>query len=56
MRNSCALPAWSIELLVPVEQTDTEGRAQRLRALRERFRLELGHPLDGVTANELRWF
>ena len=33
-----ALPAWSIQLLVPVEQTDSEGRAQRpCRPLRERL-------------------
>ena len=52
-----ALPAWSIQLLVPVEQTDTDGRAQDLADLYESaFRLELGAPLDPVTANELRWF
>ena len=52
-----ALPAWSIQLLVPVEQTDTEGRAQDLADLyKSAFRLELGAPLDPVTANELRWF
>jgi hypothetical protein len=52
-----ALPAWSVQLLVPVKQTDTEGRAQDLADLYENaFRLELGAPLDAVTANELRWF
>jgi hypothetical protein len=52
-----ALPAWSIQLLVPVEQTDSEGRAQDLADQYENaFRLELGAPLDPVTANELRWF
>ena len=52
-----ALPAWSIQLLVPVTQTDREGRAQDLADLYERaFRQELGAPLDPVTANELRWF
>ena len=52
-----ALPAWSIQLLVPVEQTDSEGRAQDLADLYESaFRHELGTPLDPVTANELRWF
>jgi hypothetical protein len=40
-----------------VKQTDTEGRAQDLADLYENaFRLELGAPLDAVTANELRWF
>ena len=52
-----ALPAWSIQLLVPVEQTDSEGRAQDLADHYETaFRHELGSPLDPVTANELRWF
>ena len=52
-----ALPAWSIQLLVPVEQTDSEGRAQNLADLYENaFRQELGAPLDPITANELRWF
>jgi hypothetical protein len=52
-----ALPAWSIQLLVPVEQTDNEARAQDLADLYEKaFRHELGAPLDSVTANELRWF
>ena len=52
-----ALPAWSIQLLVPVSQTDHEGRAQDLANLYEQaFRQELGAPLDPVTANELRWF
>lgn len=52
-----ALPAWSIQLLVPVSQTDREGRAQDLANLYEHaFRQELGAPLDPVTANELRWF
>jgi len=52
-----ALPAWSIQLLVPVAQTDREGRAEDLADLYENaFRQELGAPLDPVTANELRWF
>ena len=52
-----ALPAWSIQLLVPVEQTDKDRRAQRLAELYESaFRQELATPLDPVTANELRWF
>lgn len=52
-----ALPAWSIQLLVPVAQTDHEGRAQGLADLYEHaFRQELGAPLDAVTATELRWF
>lgn len=52
-----ALPAWSIQLLVPVAQTDREGRAQELAGLYEHaFWQELGSPLDPVTANELRWF
>jgi hypothetical protein len=52
-----ALPSWSIQLLVPVEQPDTEGRAQHLAELYESaFRQELAAPLDPVTANELRWF
>ena len=51
-----ALPAWSVQLLVPVEQTD-KGRAQRLAEHYESaFRQELAMPLDPVTANELRWF
>src|SRR5574339_39875 len=52
-----ALPAWSLQLLVPVNQTDTDGRAQRLAEHSESaFRQELATPLDPVTANELRWF
>jgi hypothetical protein len=51
------LPAWSIQLLVPVDQPDREGRAQHLAELYEdAFRQELAAPLDTVTANELRWF
>ncbi len=52
-----ALPAWSIQLLVPVEQTDTDGRARDLAdRYEDAFRRELAAPLDAVTANELRWF
>ena len=52
-----ALPAWSIQLLVPIEQGDDDGRAERLaNAYEKRFRQELAAPLDAVTANELRWF
>lgn len=52
-----ALPAWSVQLLVPVEQTDKDGRAQRLAEHYESaFRQELAMPLDTVTASELRWF
>jgi hypothetical protein len=50
-------PAWSVQLLVPVNQTDTDGRAQRLAEVYEdAFHQEFGTPLDPVTANELRWF
>jgi hypothetical protein len=52
-----ALPTWSIQLLVPVEQTDRAGKAQDLADVYENaFRQELAVPLDAVTANELRWF
>jgi hypothetical protein len=52
-----ALPSWSIQLLVPVDQSDKDGRAQHLAELYESaFRQELAAPLDPVTANELRWF
>jgi hypothetical protein len=52
-----ALPAWSIRLLVPVDQTDRDGCAQHLADDYEGvFRQELASPLDTVTANELRWF
>ena len=52
-----ALPAWSIQLLVPIDQGDGDGRAQRLAdAYEKAFRQELAAPLDAVTANELRWF
>ena len=52
-----ALPAWSVQLLVPVKQTDKDGRAQRLAEVYEdAFHQEFGTPLDPVTANELRWF
>ena len=52
-----ALPAWSIQLLVPVDQTDRNGRAQHLAdGYETAFRQELAAPLDAVTANELRWF
>ena len=52
-----ALPAWSIQLLVPVELPDKTGRAQGLADVYENaFRQELTVPLDLVTANELRWF
>ena len=52
-----ALPAWSIQLLVPVELPDKTGRAQSLADVYENaFRQELTVPLDPVTANELRWF
>jgi hypothetical protein len=52
-----ALPAWTIQLLVPVEQLAGDGRAGHLADLYESaFRQELGAPLDAVTANELRWF
>ena len=52
-----ALPAWSLQLLVPVTQTDTDGRAQHLAELyHNAFHQEFASPLDPVTANELRWF
>ena len=52
-----ALPAWSVQLLVPIDQPDPDGRAQRLAEHYESaFRQELATPLDPVTANELRWF
>src|SRR5262245_48012688 len=52
-----ALPAWSIRLLVPVDQTDRNGWAQHLADDYEGvFRQELASPLDTMTANELRWF
>ena len=52
-----ALPTWSIQLLVPVEQVDREGRAVHLAEQYEKsFREELAAPLDAITANELRWF
>jgi hypothetical protein len=52
-----ALPAWSIQLLVPIDQGDGDGRAQRLADVYEKaFQQELAAPLDTVTANELRWF
>jgi len=52
-----ALPAWSVQLLVPVEPSDRDGRVQRLAdAYEHAFRQELAAPLDAVTANELRWF
>lgn len=52
-----ALPAWTIQLLVPVEQLDGDGRARHLADLYESaFRQELGAPLDPVIAHELRWF
>ena len=52
-----ALPAWSVQLLVPVKQTDKTGGAQRLAEVYEdAFHQEFGTPLDPVTANELRWF
>jgi hypothetical protein len=52
-----ALPAWSVQLLVPIDQPDPDGRAQRLAEHYENaFRQELATPLDPVTANELRWF
>ncbi len=52
-----ALPAWSVQLLVPIDQPDPEGRAQRLAEYYESaFRQELAMPLDHVTASELRWF
>jgi hypothetical protein len=52
-----SLPAWSIRLLVPVQQTDRDGWAQHLADDYEgAFRQELAAPLDTVTANELRWF
>lgn len=52
-----ALPAWSIQLLVPVAQHDQQGRAKHLADQYERaFRQELAAPLDPMTASELRWF
>ena len=46
-----------MQLLVPVQQTDKDGRAQRLAEVYEdAFHQEFGTPLDPVTANELRWF
>ena len=52
-----ALPAWTVQLLVPVEQMDKDGRAQQLaKTYEDAFRHELASPLDAVTANELRWF
>lgn len=52
-----ALPAWSVQLLVPVDQTDRDGRAQDLaNTYEDAFRQELASPLDSVTASELRWF
>ena len=52
-----SLPAWSVQLLVPVKQTDKEGCAQRLAEVYEdAFHQEFATPLDPVTANELRWF
>ena len=52
-----ALPAWSLQLLVPVNQTDTDGRAQHLAEVyQDAFHQEFASPLDPVTANELRWF
>jgi hypothetical protein len=52
-----ALPAWSVQLLVPIDQPDPDGRAKRLAEHYESaFRQELATPLDTVTANELRWF
>ena len=51
-----ALPA-SIQLLVPVDQSAKDGRAEHLAELWEgAFRQELAAPLDPVTANELRRF
>jgi len=52
-----ALPAWSVQLLVPVDQSGREGRAQQLAEVYDKaFRQELAAPLDAVTATELRWF
>ena len=52
-----ALPAWSVQLLVPFDQAGGEGRAQQLAEVYDKaFRQELAAPLDAVTANELRWF
>ncbi len=42
-----ALPAWSIQLLVPVKQTDVDGTAQDLAGLYEdAFHREFATPLD----------
>ncbi len=52
-----ALPVWSVQLLVPIAQTDKDGKAKRLAEVYEHaFLQEFGTPLDPVTANELRWF
>ena len=42
-----ALPAWSIQLLVPIDQGSRDGRAERLAdAYEKAFRQELAAPLD----------